>query len=797
MKKLLFLLSAAVAAMSISAAPVDQFTASKWAAGFMNSTHHRGAMMAPMTGKLELKKAEASRVKGAGAVYYIYTTSNSYVIVAGDDRAETILAYGDYELDVNNMAPGMRDLLGQYQDAIEYLQQNPNLKVDPIVSPRNTPSLKATSVGPLLTALWDQTAPFWNECYFGSYQCYTGCPATSAAMVLYYWKYPTDPVPALPAYESEIEYSYWGSTSYTHSALPSVTFDWDNMIDDYTGSYTTAQGAAVAQLMHYVGHAEHMIYGTSSAGGSGISVDSVQNIADMFILFGYDPETVRMVQKTSAYSGGTTLYNDAEWAAIIQEEMLAERPVVFCAVSSGGGGHAFNVDGYDSSTNKYHINFGWSGEDNDWCALNAFGGYNVFQQMVIGIQPPVQGPSIKVNPASVEMTAYVEKSATATFTVKGNELTSAIALSLNDPSGCFAIDATSVPVSDQENGKVITVTYAPQAVGTHTATVTLTNADAEEKVVTITGTATLETYKPEMLAANETYINLTKFRADWTDATPAKNVESYTLEVSTRPSVELLDSLNGNNYPGSYESITLTEPWSGSGVKVGNSAYYFSNSSGSGYMSFTVPDGYENAEFTMQITTVSGTYGRGNLTVRSEQTDAVGHTFVSGETYNWIVVASSGEKITITSTDSYYSPDMNMIKVYAGNVNELNTLRAVAEEGDANYRLVTGITDKFYTVRDLEAAGTFYYKVKAVYTDGTTSPWSNTEKVTLFENGHEYDPGDVNHDGVVNITDVTMLVAHVMDETSNTICEICADVNGDGVINVTDVTILIGMAMGN
>ena len=330
------------------------------------------------------------------------------------------------------------------------------------------------------------------------------------------------------------------------------------------------------------------------------------------------------------------------------------------------------------------------------------------------------------------------------------------------------------------------------AVGTHTATVTLTNPDSEEKVVTLNGTATLETYKPMMQPADEAGINLTQFRADWTDQTADKFVDSYTLEVSTRPAVELLDSLNGNDYPSSYTSVTLTAPWSGNGVKAGNNAYYFSNYSNDGYIAFTVPDGYNNDVFTMQITTVSGTYGSGNLTVGSTQTAAVGRSVSSGQTYNWLVTASAGEQITITSTDSWYSPDMNMIKVYAGDVNDLNS-KAVAEEGDANYRLITGITGKSYTVKNLEAGGTFFYKVKALYTDGTESVWSNSQCVTLFENGHGYPAGDVDHDGRVSIGDVAVLINYLI--SGGEICEICADANGDGSVNLGDMSYLIELLL--
>ena len=339
------------------------------------------------------------------------------------------------------------------------------------------------------------------------------------------------------------------------------------------------------------------------------------------------------------------------------------------------------------------------------------------------------------------------------------------------------------------------MTYSPQTSGTNTATVTLSSPGVDDKVVTISGTAILETFAPEMLPANETYINLTQFRADWIDQTADKYVDSYTLRVSPKPSVALLDSLDGSIYPNSYQSIELTAPWSGNGVKVGNSAYYFSNYSNDGYISYTIPDGYNNDVFTMQITTVIGGYGSGNLTVSSNQTAAVGRYFSSGNTYTWLVTGSTGEKITITSTDSYYSPDMAMIKVYVGDVNELNTLNAVAEEGDATNRLITGITDKHYTVKDLEAEGTFFYQVRALYTDGTMSAWSNTKSVTLFANGHAFEAGDVNHDGNVNIADVTALIDMLLGGNDDA-CTICADVNSDESVNIADVTALIDMLLG-
>jgi hypothetical protein len=190
----------------------------------------------------------------------------------------------------------------------------------------------------------------------------------------------------------------------------------------------------------------------------------------------------------------------------------------------------------------------------------------------------------------------------------------------------------------------------------------------------------------------------------------------------------------------------------------------------------------------LQITTTGTSYGKGNITVKSAQTAAVGHNFTSGETFTWTVVASTGEKITITTSESSYSPDMSKITVYAGDASSLNQTGDAAEAGD--YRLITGIKGKNHLVENLSAGSTFYYRVKGLYIDGTESRWSKSQCVTLFGNSHAYPIGDVNHDGRVDITDVTELINYLLVGDGD-ICSTCADVNGDGKIDISDVTALI------
>ena len=753
MKKFLFFLTSAIMAMSLTAAPVDQVTAMQKAKHFLANELYAGKMMAPAALQPVLLKAEMGNAKLNQPVYYIYNTATTFVVVAGDDRAEEILMVGDRPLkDVNNLPLGLRDLLGQYKDQIMFLQEHPGLRSNTLLAPANTHSLRAGTYGPLLTCNWDQEAPYYNQCKFGNYQCLTGCPATSASMVFYYWKYPTAATPAVPGYKSTISYSSYGSTSYTHSALPSTTFDWANMLDSYTGSYTTAQGNAVATLMRYVGQAEHMGYGTSAAGGSGVSVDSVSNIRNAFTFFGYDSSTTRFVKKTSAYSGGTTLYTDAQWAALIQEEMAAGRPIVFCAVSSNAGGHAFNVDGYNSSTNKYHVNFGWSGDGNAWCSLNSFGyssyNFNVYQQMVIGIQPPSSSatPMLTVSPSSLNFSTTAGQTVTKTFTVTGTNLTGNVTLSKSDANGVYSISPTTISASAAASGATVTVTYKPTAAGTHSGTITLSSSGASSVAVSLSGTATaaaLETYTPVMSAASSSYITTNSFRANWTDQTPSANVSSYTLQVTEKGSTPATSQLASIDLSGVTQVTNsdgyLTDVSSNIASYLGTgwtaSTYVYANTgmliTGGNLVSPTYSlSGY--SKVTVKVTAYSyysSYYGNATLSVATGSASKTQALTDNSTEYTFVLNCSSSDKVTIGSTSNYIS--VSKIEIYAGDAS-VNLFNA-SETGGETSRTITGITNKYYTVNNLKEGGTFVYKVKAIYTDGSQSAWSNEREVTLTE----------------------------------------------------------------
>ena len=390
---------------------------------------------------------------------------------------------------------------------------------------------------------------------------------------------------------------------------------------------------------------------------------------------------------------------------------------------------------------------------------------------------------------------------TATFNVAGGALTGDVTLTLNDPNGVFAVTPTVISAADAANNVMVTVTFEPTALQNYSGTVTLSSPDAQDVVVNLTGRGALLTYTPVMEPADYNYVHLTQFRADWTDMTPAENVSSYTLEVMTKPTVELLETADFSDAPdaltddgtglvdisGNYQDY-LPDGWSGTSyLGAYNNAILlaYDGTLKSPMYSFS---GYD--KMTVVIKAASYYYDNSSIRV-STSIDGQDLTLDNSMSqYTVVLDCADADAVTVTSLENYTS--VKMVTIYAGDLTALK-FTAPVENGDDTYRLITGITGKSYVVRDLMAGGNFVYKVKAQYTDGSESEWSNRQEVYLIENMPPHVPGDVNHDGNVTIADVTALIDYLLGAAEY--CPICSDVNEDENVSIADVTALIDMLL--
>ena len=713
MKKLLIFAMLLTMAGVAYSAPVDVQSAQAAAQRFVNNQSANGRFNAGTPARMNLFHQEMSSEVAAQPVYYIFNSENGFVIVSADDRAQEILAYGNAPLnDMNALPENMRFWLGCYKEQMEYLQAHPGLMVE-------KPMMKASrgvTVEPMLEARWDQGYPYYNQCPMdGDRRGLTGCATTSLAMVFYKWKYPTQPTPEVPGYTTRTRH-------FELPALPPITFDWANMLPVYNYAANDAQKNAVAWLMRYIGQAEEMDYTNE---GSEAWEDDILRACH---LFGYvDAHVEYKATLNFDTHGENMIVNDADWSVMLQDELAAGRPVVYCAYSYSNAynsfyGHAFNVDGYDANTGMYSINWGWSGTGNGYFALRAFNNqgysYSLGELMVMGIEPP----------------------------------------------------------------------------------------------------APIEAYTPVMQPANEDYITLTSFRAEWTDETPAENVTSYTLEVNTddgsEPGVYELVMSESFPYATGNESTTIrnidnfttNKGWSCSNAYEARGGIRLGGGGNIGTLTTPALDMTQSGgKMTVVVTMKPYMSADTDVPVSVSCGNSVQSVIVNSEqTYTFILdcEADANQKVTFTATSGANTKRIviTQVDIYsATNDATKKVFTLPAETGDANSRVITDITNKFYNVTGLAEGGSFTYRVRAYYVNGTRSEWSNIETVTLFDNGpapHGYTEGDVNHDEHVNISDVTALIDYLLDN-SNEICSICADLNGDTLITISDVTALIDLLLEN
>ena len=302
----------------------------------------------------------------------------------------------------------------------------------------------------------------------------------------------------------------------------------------------------------------------------------------------------------------------------------------------------------------------------------------------------------------------------------------------------------------------------------------------------------------------------TSFRADWTNG---GDVSSYTLQVNRiavpgdeEASLLMTENFSKvNAYSDGYTDVSesLDEytdnpgwsglklyPAAGKSLKVGTSSVI-------GYL--VSPELPLRNTVTVVFNAknwISSSGKSDKSTIAVECGDVKQNIVLTDSPQDYTVVLhgceASNIKLTMTVAGKrFYVYNVN---IYNGDLTAKAPRRQVVEEGDSTWRMVSGIADTCYTVRALEG-GIYEYMVKAIYTDGTESVWSNIQHVTLTGNGDEPLQGDVNCDGVVNIADVTVLIDYLLGNNTATINLLAADVNGDSVINIADVTALIDLLL--
>lgn len=336
------------------------------------------------------------RTSDGKPVYYVFNINNSqgFVIVSGDDLVQPVLGYStEGPFNPATISASTDKWMDNYEKQIIYVKENLSETTPDITrqwvaylngylpegSERGT-----NAVNPLCQAKWNQ-APYENGlCPFDNQynqRAVTGCVATAMAIIMKFWSYPTQGT-GFHSYNDQkygTQSANFGSATYNWAQMPNVLSSANN---------------DVATIMYHCGVSVDMNYGVAATGGSAAYVVSalspIQACSEYSYktYFGYDPSTVQGVVRQN--------YSDANWVALLKNELDNSRPLQYAGIGSGGG-HTWVCDGYDNN-NFFHMNWGWGGNSDGYFSLNSLdptslgagggtGGFNNNQQAVIGIKP--------------------------------------------------------------------------------------------------------------------------------------------------------------------------------------------------------------------------------------------------------------------------------------------------------------------------------------------------------------------------------------------------------------------------
>ncbi|MCF7936077.1 MAG: C10 family peptidase [Synergistales bacterium] len=332
------------------------------------------------------------RDKAGRPLYYIvYLEPRGFVVVAGDDLVEPIIAIvadGDRYIasEANPLgALVSRDLANRIALAREPLERLPADLQRDLQGNRNKwenllrretqgkekqklPSVDRVRVAPLVQSKWSQGTIGPRICfnYYTPNHYVCGCVATAMAQLMRYHKYPRE---GIGVHGSTIWVDGNEQTAHTRGGDGrGGPYDWNRMplVPD-NDTITEEERQAIGALVYDAGVAAHMKY---SEDGSGAWMwDASSALAGIF----------NHKSSTCSFQGFKNLPAE-ERNRMINANLHANLPVLLSITgqrrSEAEGGwkdaaHAIIADGYGYQWREmyHHLNMGWAGHDDVWYNL--------------------------------------------------------------------------------------------------------------------------------------------------------------------------------------------------------------------------------------------------------------------------------------------------------------------------------------------------------------------------------------------------------------------------------------------
>ncbi len=313
----------------------------------------------------------------------VYGHEGGFAIVSTDTNAPRVLAYSrqsTFDPTTDNRG------FNWWLRAIQRANASETTKPDT--------SRFAASVQPLITTRWGQNEPCRYMCPFLEYEpdmskygVYlpdtthnaVGCGPAAMAQLMNYYRHPKQGTG-----QATVVVKYDQANVTLNLDLSATTYDWDNMLDDYSGQYTDQQGEAVATLCYHAAMAAQTNW--TRLGGATFD-DNI--LKAMIENFGYN-DTARVLPRP--------LYNEPQWMEMIYGMLTQRQPILYSGkdINFEVGilvGHNFIIDGYDEN-GLVHVNWGWHGQQDGYYDIATLTvgklSFDDWQGMYAGLYPTHQ-----------------------------------------------------------------------------------------------------------------------------------------------------------------------------------------------------------------------------------------------------------------------------------------------------------------------------------------------------------------------------------------------------------------------
>lgn len=290
----------------------------------------------------------SQKAQTSGKMRVVKKLSHLHVVKSGDNKV--VVLGCDIRGKNEVISYSLCNTAGEMPDAMIWWLETANAALERGVTINSVvPGALKPEVAPLIPTKWDQSAPFNNACpiYIASdgtqAPSLTGCVATAMAQVMYYHRCPAQYGSGsknLTVHHGD------GSTSTVTVNFAATSFDWDNMLADYSNGYNAEQADAVAQLMLACGVAANTTYTSTSS--SALSSNTV-----------YGLKRYLGFESGDYYSNKESIPAE-EWLKDIYKNISDSLPVIYGGINSSNGVHEFVLDGYDQN-GLVHVNWGWGG----------------------------------------------------------------------------------------------------------------------------------------------------------------------------------------------------------------------------------------------------------------------------------------------------------------------------------------------------------------------------------------------------------------------------------------------------